>query len=109
AQPRVEEIPGAIAELVGPEHGQHHDGSRNGGEPPRRIDVLAESHRGAHDPMAERGHAPAARAGDLRHEPVDATDRVFKSRAQWWSRRRGAKSADAKTSPILHVVAISAA
>src|SRR5262245_32911578 len=32
---------------------------------------LAESHRGAHDPMAEGGYAPAARAGDLRHEAVD--------------------------------------
>ena len=32
---------------------------------------LPESDRGGHDPMAKRGDAPAARAGDLRGEPVD--------------------------------------
>lgn len=32
---------------------------------------LAESDGSAHDPMAKRGDAPAARAGDLRDEPED--------------------------------------
>jgi hypothetical protein len=32
---------------------------------------LAESDRGAHDPMTKHGDAPAARAGDLHDEPVD--------------------------------------
>jgi len=32
---------------------------------------LAESTRRAHDLMAKRGHAPAARAGDLPDESVD--------------------------------------
>ena len=32
---------------------------------------LAESDRGAHDSMTKGGDAPAARAGDLRNQPVD--------------------------------------
>ena len=32
---------------------------------------LPETDGGAHDPMAERGDAPAARARDLRNQPVD--------------------------------------
>ena len=51
---------------------------------------LTESDRGAHDPMAKRGDAPAARAGDLRNQPVDVeavqSSFLMRSPKYWYGR-----------------------